>query len=138
MAVYLIYAGVDLASYLCELEVLPNHKDPIADIGWRTIVRPGLEEADAFHVALANGSIQVIIRGAMDVGVTAGDVRQVTGKPGDTFVFLDVEGDGHSTRPHGGEMFAAINIRVTDDWAELRRSFDGWPADMRPYPASEG
>lgn len=136
MAVYLVYTGPDMESYMCGLEVIANHDEPIPAIGWRTIVRPGLDEPDALHTAMVNGSIQVIIRGAMGVGVTAGDMRETTGRPGDTFVFLDHVGKGHWTLPHKHEPFEALNIRVTEDWEALKKSFRGWPDNLRSNKAT--
>jgi hypothetical protein len=134
MAVYLVYTGADMESYMCALEVIANHNDTLPALGWRTIVRPGLNAPDAPHPALMNGSVQIVIRGAIAVGVTAGDLRQVTGRLGDTFIFLDIEGQGHWTQPHEDEPFQAINIRVTEDWEALRKSFTGWPETMRGHP----
>ena len=133
VTVYLVYTSPDMESHLCEMEVLANHDEPIPAIGWRTIVRPGLKAPDALHPAMVNGSIQVCIRGAIGVGVTAGAIREVTVRPGDTCVFLDNEGKGHWTQPHEDEPFEAINIRVTEDWEILRKSFRGWPDNLRPF-----
>lgn len=136
MTIYLVYNGIDMKSYMQVLRIADTYDQgapPIPALGWRTMSRPGQGELDDLHNAKQFGGVQVVMQGAIDIGVTAGDLRQVTGRPGDAFVIVDTEGDGHWARRNGEENFEAINIRVAPDWERLKSGFSNWPDNAKPF-----
>jgi len=134
MAIYLVYTGADLESYMRELEVISNFADPTPALFWSAMVGPASSNKDNWHNATLNGGVQIVLRGTLEIGVSAGELRQVTAGPGDAFVIVDIEGKGHWAKLSGTEPFHAINIRLASDWDALGRGFANWPADARPFP----
>ena len=135
----LVYAGADRKSYMTPIEPRNTYAvgtPPIPSPGWRTMaIESTGGQPDPLHIAKGFGSIQIVMRGAIKVQVTGGALREWQGRPGDAFVFVDCEGDGHSAAVSDLEPFQAINVRLSDDWAQLKAAFDRWPDDARPYPA---
>lgn len=139
MAIYVVYCGQDLKSYIAPLEISDSYTittPPIPSQGWRTMSREGHGELDPLHKATGFGSVQIVVSGAVDIGVTAGEVRQITAGVGDVVVFTDVEGDGHWAQRNHDDQFCAVNIRLADDWQALLKGFKGWPDNIRPWPGA--
>lgn len=135
MAVYLVYCGHDMKSYIAPLEIADSFdlaQPPVRTLGWRTIAREGQGTLETTHPAREFGSIQMVVSGAVEVGVTGGTLRQISAGAGDLVVFTDNEGDGHWARRNHKDRFTAVNIRLAPDWEGLRKAFTGWPGDMRP------
>jgi hypothetical protein len=137
--ILLVYAGADLRSYMAPIEPRNTYAlgtPPIPSPGWRTMAIKGDGgEPDPLHIAKGFGSIQIVMRGAIRIEVTSGTLREWQGQPGDAFVFVDCEGDGHRATVGNVEPFQAINVRLSHEWDLLKNAFDGWPDDARPYPA---
>lgn len=133
MAIYVIYAGRDGESYMRQVQIADTYEDTLPCLGWRTIARPAVGEPNDWHVAKANGSVQLILRGRIEIGVSAGSLRDVVGLPGDCFVFVDTQGKGHRAHRNGEDAFEAVNIRIAPDWDALRQGFSGWPDDAVPF-----
>lgn len=134
----LVYTGPDMESYMLPLELVDTYdptKPPTAALGWRTIVRPAEGPFDPPHLAKGYGSVQIVVRGAVKVGVTAGEFREWTARPGDAFIFIDLVGKGHFAQRVGRDQFEAINIRLSDDWEGLKAGFTNWPEEALPFPA---
>lgn len=106
---------------------------PCPALGWRTVIWEGPAFTDSFHTAKGFGSLQTILEGRLTITVTDGDLRRVTGGPGDAFVFVDTTGDGHEASRPDDATLCAINIRFADDWAALTETFDGWPEEAVPF-----
>jgi hypothetical protein len=133
MTVYLVYTGTDLESYMCEMQVGHTYPAGIAGPGWRAMNVAGVGELDDWHCAKLNGSIHIVLSGAVEIGVSAGDLREVVGRPGDAFIYTDTCGRGHWARRNGPDPFTALNIRLGPEWDELKRGFTGWPDNIRPF-----
>ena len=129
MPLYLVYAGPDLESYMCRLDVISNFDDPASAASWSAMIGPASSERDDWHNAKVNGGVQIVLRGTLEIGVSAGDLRHVAAGPGDAFVIIDTIGKGHWAKLSGTQPFEAINIRLTDDTEALRRGFRNWPDD---------
>lgn len=139
MAIYLVYCGQDMKSYIAPLKVSDSYditQPPLPSQGWRTMTRAGHGDLDPIHNAKGSGSIQIVISGAVDIGVTAGDLREIKAGVGDVVVFTDVEGDGHWARRNHDDQFEALNIRLAADWPALQKGFKGWPDNIRPLPGA--
>ena len=134
--IFLVYADSAGASHLHPLRLRNSYEaglPALASLGWRTMLIDEPVFDDPLHVSRAFGSIQIVMSGALRIGVTAGAQREWVGRAGDAFVFVDVHGDGHSAAGMGSEPLGAINIPLTDDWSALRHAFDDWPEDARQF-----
>lgn len=134
---FLVYAGPDGESYMARIEPRNTYvagTAPIPSPGWRTMSVEGGGEPEPLHISKGFGSVQIVMRGAIKIEVTAGPLREWLGRPGDAFVFVDCEGTGHSATVCNLETFQAINVRLSSDWDQLKAAFDGWPHDAQPFP----
>ena len=137
MAIYGVYTGKDLKSYVCDLTLagegatLPCFRITFGEARKQTGTWQDL------HISTGWGSMTIIQRGQVEFGVSGGERRSVIGHSGDIFVFIDTEGDGHSTHnPTGGELFQAANLRFSDPvdglWETFKKNFTGWPDNVLP------
>ena len=138
MAIYGCYTGKDKKSYFCDLKLadprgahLPVYRASIGEPRKQTGTWQDL------HVSTFWGSFTVILLGQVEFGVTGGERRSIIGKTGDMFVFIDTEGDGHSTHnPGGGELMETANMRFADSaddlWDYFKKAFTGWPDNVLP------
>jgi hypothetical protein len=138
MAIYGVYTGVDMKTYVCDLK-LTDDRSATLPVYRLSIAQPRKQTGawQDLHVSTFWGSMTIILLGQITFGVTGGERRGVTGKAGDIFVFIDTEGDGHSTaNPAGGELFYAVNTRFADSieglWEDIKKGFTGWPDNVLP------
>jgi hypothetical protein len=61
----------------------------------------------------------VVLRGALEVETTSGDVQQIG--PGDGLLTDDLESKGHFTRQVGAEPLSTLAVGLAEDW-ELPRT----------------
>ncbi len=126
--VYGVFAGMDKKSYMCVLTgggSVPVYRMSLTGL----LPPPSFEE---LHVSPFWGSVTMILQGQLEIGVTAGEVRKVLGKAGDSFVFIDGEGDGHTSARRGDQPLQVINARLKEPWTALSKSFKGWPDFVLP------
>jgi hypothetical protein len=136
MTVYLVYTGQDLESYLQPLQIENTYApglEALPTLGWRTMAIDGQGPRHDWHVCREYGGLQIVMRGAIDIGVSAGDLRQVTGRAGDAFLIVDTEGVGHWAHRVGDEPFESFNIRIAPDWEALKSGFSNWPDNVKPF-----
>jgi hypothetical protein len=137
MAIYGVYTGKDLKSYICALTLAENGATLPA---YRLTFGEPRKQTGSWqdlHVSTVWGSLTVILCGQIAFGVSAGTQRTVVGKAGDIFVFIDTQGDGHSVHnPGGGELFQVANMRFADPieglWNAFKKGFNGWPDNVLP------
>lgn len=143
--IYGCYTGKDLKAYFCELTLADDKA--MADLPFYRINfgKPRAQDGSwqDLHVSTGYGSMTMVLRGQIEFGVTAGKTRSIIGKQGDIFVFIDCDGDGHSTHnPAGGELFQTANMRFSDPveglWPVLQKVFKGWPDNVMPPHTYQG
>lgn len=125
--VYGVYTGKDLKSYLCELTgggSIPAYRMFVSGAVPPT-ARPD------FHVSTFWGTVTIILAGELEVGVSAGPLRSVIGRAGDTFILIDTQGDGHTAALRGDVPFQEINVRLKEPWTALSKAF-AWPDNILP------
>ena len=141
MKIYGCYSGKDLKSYFCELTLA----DPTKGVTLPTFrltfggARKQTGSWQDLHVSTGWGSMTVVQKGQVEFGVTGGSVRSVIGYAGDIFIFVDTEGDGHSTHNPDTGILQVANLRFLDPvqgfWNTLQSTFKGWPDNVLPPEA---
>lgn len=126
--IYGVFAGKDKKSYMCVLTgggSIPVYRMSLSGL----LPPPSFEE---LHTSPFWGSVTMILSGQMEIGVTAGDLRTVLGRTGDSFIFIDGEGDGHTAARRGDQPIQVVNARLKEPWTALSKSFKGWPDHVLP------
>src|SRR5437016_1864814 len=133
MTIYAFYTGKDLKSYICEVTLADPANGATLPAYRLTFGQPRKQTGtwQDLHISTGLGSMTLILRGQIEFGVSGGQVRSVIGRTGDIFLFVDTQGDGHSTHnPTGGELFQTANLRFADPidglWDVLQKTFKGW------------
>ncbi len=122
---YGVFCGTDKKSYICELSgrtMVPAYRMTISGI-----IPAEFRER---HASKFWGSALLVLLGEVTIAVTGGTIRSVKGQPGDKFVFLDTQGDGHSVDI--GEGVQMIAIRFKEPWSALSKGLKGWPSHLLP------
>ncbi|TYC86114.1 hypothetical protein [Novosphingobium sp. BW1] len=138
MAVHVVYARADGHSCLAPVTVrsAPEYGDPpLSTPGWRTLVWDIGPLVDPFHTSKGCGSFQLVLEGALRIRVTGGSLREAIARPGDAFVFVDTQGQGHEASRLEGTPLTALNLRFPPDWDAVRQPFADWPEEAVPFPA---
>ena len=126
--IYGVFAGKDKKSYMC---VLTGGGSIPAYRLWLSAPAPP-PSFEELHVSPFWGSVTMILTGQLEIGVTAGEMRTVLGRTGDSFIFIDTEGDGHTSARRGDQPLQVVNARLKEPWTALSTSFKGWPDHVLP------
>ena len=136
MAIYGCYTGTDMKSYFCDLTLADPKAGATLPVYRLQLGGPRKQTGtwQDNHISTWWGSFTLILHGQVEFGVTGGTRRSIVGKTGDIFVFVDTQGDGHSTHnPDFGE-FQTANLRFADSvdglWEDFKKGFKGWPDNV--------